>query len=84
MKVNENKIKEWKEMTDNNLHSEVRLEIAVHFGFHDYKMMFKRFVEKDGLTCDEYDERNRLFEAMLARIKGLFGDEVAKEIYHVC
>jgi hypothetical protein len=47
-------------------------------------MMFKRFVEKDGLTCDEYDERNRLFEAMLARIKGLFGDEVAKEIYHVC
>lgn len=84
MKVNENKLKEWAEMTDNNRHSEVRLEIAGYFGFNDYKMMFKRFVEKDGLTCYEYNERNRLFEAMLARIKGLFGDEVAKEIFYVC
>ena len=78
------KLNKWKKMTENNLHSEVRLEIAEYFGFNDYKMMFKRFVEKDGLSCDEYDERNRLFEGMIARIKGVFGNEVANEIYNVC
>jgi hypothetical protein len=72
-----NKAAEWREMTQNNEHSEVLCDIA--FFFEMDSELVNYFFElgfKDGLTMKEYNERYDKGEAMLATIKANHGETI--------
>ena len=66
-----NHLKRWKKMTDENLHSELRMEIASFFMFPDYTDYFFSLTKKEYLSMEELEERerktNKMFEDVLKK-----------------
>ncbi len=76
----------WKSMTENNLHTEVREDIAQFFGLNEYDKYMSEVLhihEKNGyLTPSQYEEINEKTNEMLIKIRDIFGDETYKAVYH--
>lgn len=83
MTIEQKKIKEWAQMTEDNLHSERLVDMAVYFGLYDYAMMFQRFADLESITIEHCNERLKLWEAMIQRIEQVYGEATAEEVYHL-
>ena len=75
------KIKEWQDMTFDNLHTEVCVDVAKYFGLKDFKAYFATLLKKDYLTLDECNKRYDMQNAMLTVIKVMHGDNIYNKVY---
>ena len=76
----------WKAMTADNLHTEVRKEIAQFFGlnaYDEYMSGLSDTHERQGyLTLEQMEERLEKTNEMLIDIRNIFGVETYKAVYH--
>ena len=74
----------WAMETSRNNHGKVRVSIAKHFGYKDleddFKTINKVHKAQNGLTYEQFMERNRLLNVMLERIKEEHGEAVFEKV----
>lgn len=84
-------LKEWARMTDENQHTEVRIEIARHFhldyehGGIDFDFVGAYEADReiqDRCRCVNLPARCIIDNAMFARIQQTYGREIAAQVYN--
>lgn len=70
------KVMQWQDMTEDNLHTEVCCDVAKYFGLKDFKAYFDKLVNKEHLTLDDCNKRYDMRNAMLSVIKVMQGENI--------
>lgn len=74
------KVMQWQDMTADNLHTEVLVDVAKYFGLKDFKVYFSSLLDKDYLTLDDCSKRYDMRNAMMTVIKTCHGDSTYNKV----
>ncbi len=76
--------KKWAKMTDDNFHTEVRLDIAMFFGltaFVNYWTTAKNLADKQGyIKATQLEKRSLQTVKMITQIHKSYGEEIANKV----
>ncbi len=69
--------------TSYNCHAEALKMVADFFDYPEYSKFFEEYVNRDGITTDEFKERHEASERMLIIIAIKYGSDVANDIWRL-